>query len=416
MNSVRCSKINIEGTSILGEFTVEGDDEWVSLFTKPYMFQIDYDIALNDLPKSIAVIPFVANVLPMVWLKNAVLYVDELDKTFMECLDEVRKGYGKLYPDLVFSGNIEVKKIIENQSSGDGSAVLFSGGVDAFNTLFSHIEEKPSLITLWGADIKRQNTSGWNNVKHSIVETAHTYDLSVQFIKTNFREYLSEAHLTNFVQYFNPHLEWWHDFQHGIAIICHSAPIAYLNGISKVYIASSFTKGMKNYTCASDPLIDDHVRFGNTKVIHDGYEYMRQDKIHNICKYHEKSGIDVPLRVCWLSDQGNNCCHCEKCYRTILGILAEGNDPINYGFADYPAFKKRMFAEIRWKYRINNNYNARYEQIQNRLRETYTKNDCPRELKWFYKVRMKSIDTTDSTVFAKIENLCYRLINKVFFR
>lgn len=27
-----------------------------------------------------------------------------------------------------------------------------------------------------------------------------------------------------------------------------------------------------------------------------------------------------------------NCCKCEKCFRTIMGIIAEGESPRNYGF------------------------------------------------------------------------------------
>ena len=37
-----------------------------------------------------------------------------------------------------------------------------------------------------------------------------------------------------------------------------------------------------------------------------------------------------PIRVCSFND--HNCCECEKCFRTILGIVAEGSEVKDFGF------------------------------------------------------------------------------------
>ena len=131
-------------------------------------------------------------------------------------------------------------------------------------------------------------------------------------------------------------------FQHGIGLIGHAAPLAYLFNIDNLYIASSYTiKDKGKVTCASDPTIDNYVKFSDCHVIHDGYEYGRQEKIANICTYRKKIDKDIKLRVCWISDSGENCNHCEKCIRTILGIVAEDENPVNYGFnPDYKYIKK----------------------------------------------------------------------------
>lgn len=50
----------------------------------------------------------------------------------------------------------------------DKVATFFSGGVDAFSTLISHIDETPELFTLWGNDILYDNQSGWKNVEKHI--------------------------------------------------------------------------------------------------------------------------------------------------------------------------------------------------------------------------------------------------------
>ena len=89
---------------------------------------------------------------------------------------------------------------------------------------------------------------------------------------------MDESKLTKLVEkYAND--DWWHGFQHGIGLIGHAAPLAYLFNIDNLYIASSYTiKDKGKVTCASDPTIDNYVKFSDCHVIHDGYEYGRQEK------------------------------------------------------------------------------------------------------------------------------------------
>lgn len=210
------------------------------------------------------------------------------------------------------------------------SACFFSGGVDAYTTLFRHIQEEPALITIWGADIKLSDETGWLRVKSHIMDTAKEMGLDALFIKSNFRLMIQEGELGKLVKESGD--GWWHGFQHGIGIIGHAAPLAYLCGWNFVYIASSFAESMKgNYTCASDPLIDNYVEYCGCKTVHDGYEMDRQEKVRYLVSQ-EAKGRGVPLRVCWESLGGGNCCRCEKCYRTILEIVSEGGDPNLYGF------------------------------------------------------------------------------------
>ena len=67
-----------------------------------------------------------------------------------------------MYPQINFLGKIHADKLENNSySENNGAAAFFSGGVDAFNTLVNHAEEKPVLLTLWGADVKLDDVSGW---------------------------------------------------------------------------------------------------------------------------------------------------------------------------------------------------------------------------------------------------------------
>jgi hypothetical protein len=164
--------------------------------------------------------------------------------------------------------------------------------------------------------------------------------------------------------------EWWHDFQHGIGIIGHCAPLSYVMGIRVVYIASSYPASMKGqYTCASDPTIDNYMKYARCITIHDGYELNRQEKVRYLLQQTQKLNKKIHLHVCWETTSGENCCHCEKCYRTILEIVSEGGNPNEYGFKwDSAAIveARKMFT-----YKITStkfNIDQYYPPIQERLK------------------------------------------------
>jgi len=102
--------------------------------------------------------------------------------------------------------------------------------------------------------------------------------------------------------------------------------------LSTVYIASSNCPADGVVRCASNPTTDNYVRYAGCQVKHDGFEYSRQDKVRNVVDFAKETGKQITLHACWQSQTGKNCCHCEKCYRTMAAILAEGADPVAYGF------------------------------------------------------------------------------------
>lgn len=330
-------KITVNSVSTVGhhlEISYSLEGEAVRYFnTQCSTFRAEYNEEdISNVPNGIAVIPFVGNVLPIVWLADLELVVPELDSGFLECLPEVRHGYMLLSPMLDFlGGRLTVKQIVDyNYTPSQQEAVLFSGGVDAFATLLGHVDAKPVLITLRGADVALDDDKGWSVVTDHVRSTAETFGLPApQFVETNFRQHLDYGNLWRLVRR-SPD-DWWHGYQHGLGIICHTAPLAWLHRLDRVYIASSFTYD-HSFICASDPVIDSHVRFAGTEVRHDGYYMNRIEKVHKIVTECERLEKNIRLRVCWISRGGHNCCKCEKCIRTIFNILAVGGNPEQYGF------------------------------------------------------------------------------------
>lgn len=327
--------------------------------------------SLKEVPSSVLSVPFVCNILPAAWLCGAEVVVDELDADFMEHADEICDGYREMYPMLDFGGKLTAKPVRNAPvRTGDAkAAAFFSGGVDAWTTLFRHLDERPALMTLWGADVTLDDTDGWEKVWSHTRETALAYDLDAVGVRTDFRSVLKEGNLNRLV--IQSKDSWWHGFQHGIAVIAHAAPLAYLNGFQHVYIASSFPASMKGqYTCASDPMMDNHVHFCGCGTVHDGYELDRQQKVAYILRRQAEVGKPVNLRVCWESRGGGNCCRCEKCYRTILELVSEGANPNQYGFRwnrdDIRRCRRDMLGRCTLLQCLVNEY---YPPVQERMRE-----------------------------------------------
>ncbi|MDF2544999.1 MAG: hypothetical protein K0S47_4717, partial [Herbinix sp.] len=332
--------------------------------------------------------------------------LEDIDKDFFESIEEFKQGFITMYPELSFKGRVTPTKVTDNrQEESYQTATFFSGGVDAYNTLITHIEENPILVTLWGADISFEDQAGWNLVDHYIGSIASNNKLDYISIKTSFRRFLNEGALSEYV-ILRTGNNWWYGFQHGIGIIGHAAPAAYQAKIKTVYIASSLTRE-DNSTCASDPSIDNFVKFCSSQVIHDGFEYSRQDKVNRICEYAIKAKTPVQLRVCWESEGGSNCCHCEKCHLTILCLLAGKNDPREYGFHYADGELAGMMKDFRREIHFSHpSCIVLYKIIQAELRKNYTISQVDPSLRWYYKT-----DLEKDLSFQK--RLLYRIIRKV---
>lgn len=393
------------------DYQYEVNGEWSKYFNLKENFYVEYSEKIEDISYGISVIPLLCNILPIAWIFNARILLDEVDEDFYKSILEFKQGYIDMYPKLDFLGSVEAEKIVKNnQEKKKKSLVLFSGGVDAFYTFLSHLKEEPYLATIWGADIKLDDIKGWNTVKNHTIETSRLYNIKNLLIKSNFRLIINEEKLSNYV-YSRASDGWWHGFQHGIGLIGHIAPFAYKNNINKVYIASSFTvKEKGKITCASDPTIDDNVKFCGCSVKHDGYEANRQNKLKFICDYSINNKINIPLRVCWQSRGGSNCCKCEKCYRTIFGILAEKQDPRKYGFNYTDEEFNNIVKDLRNRVfvRISN-----WEYIHNTFRKNYKKKEIEKNLLWFYKININGLNKTTGKRVLKIKQNCKFILAKI---
>ena len=301
------------------KFDIKFDNESCGFFNFENKLFYIYDLNLEDIPFSILNIPFIADMLPFVLITNAELIIDEIDSELLSSINDLRDAYQKMLPGYKMGGKIIYNKVVKNRYKQVKRALLFSGGIDAMNSLVMNNDKINALISIWGSDIEFENEKGWANTFNSVQDIADKFKKPTHVIRSNFRSFLKEKRMDEIVKGIGD--SWWHGFQHGVALIGQVAPLSYIYGYKAVYIASSFTKEF-NPICASNPLTDNAFYYGCTKTIHDGFEFDRSDKVLNICNFLEKHHERVNLHVCWESQSGINCGHCEKCIRSYLNCLS----------------------------------------------------------------------------------------------
>ncbi len=323
------SIIRNSNTKITYDFKVYG--QWCDTLEFSE-FYVEYNYDISSIPYSIAVIPFLGTFLPLSWLYDAKIIIDELDIDFYLSIPCIKRAYMNMFPTIEILGQLMVKKLCDNKKINNERAIcLYSGGVDALFSLISNKNEVAALITIRGADIPLSLSTGWNNIKKQVAKNKFVDITNIFFIESSFREIINEDVVCSYTKKFGD--SWWHGFHHGIGIVALVAPIAYVLNVHKVLISASYTeKYGGTITCASSPNIDNNIRFCATKVVHYGYDVSRQKKIKRIIEEYKESSNKPLLRVCWKDSNGGNCCMCEKCFRTALGLLLEGEDPRQYGF------------------------------------------------------------------------------------
>lgn len=417
MNSIKAERVTADNKRVTVEYTVS---ECLKSYFHSCVFEAEYKmdgqcVDLAEVPQSVLVIPFVCNVLPIIWLTNATLELGELDYDFYQAIDEFKQGYVNMYPDCCFQGNVNVGTLVKNTvEHQDKSATFFSGGVDAYCTLLNHLSEHPYLIALWGADIPYNDEKGWEILHRQLAAAAGELRLPLCTVHSNFREVLNVAALDKSFQQ-KLHDGWWHGAQHGIGLIGHAAPLSYSIGIKTLYIAASYCKEAY-HTCASDPSIDNYVRFCGTQTIHDAF-ISRQQKIRAIIKGKKAKDVPVHLHVCWQTTDGNNCCVCEKCIRTIMAFFAEAENPSDYGFTPVREVYRNCVKLCRTAITYNENVIPLWEDIQKAAinnRKKIRESGLEPYIRWIYTADFKKINRRLSRkeTFNIVKSRLYKLLNR----
>lgn len=189
---------------------------------------------------------------------------------------------------------------------GIGSAACtFSGGVDSFYSALSHRHELRYLTVANGFDIPLANEGLWNKVIPRLRVAAERIGLPLIEVTTNLR-------------YFADPIMDWGDY-HGVATAV--LGILLSEQISAFYLPATYSHPHV-FVCGSHPDLDMHFSTEWVRIIHDAVAVRRIDKIGAIAG---NPIVQDTIRVCWENpDSAYNCCHCQKCMRSMAEFMIYG--------------------------------------------------------------------------------------------
>ncbi|MDP2233649.1 MAG: hypothetical protein Q8K89_08440 [Actinomycetota bacterium] len=311
-------------------------------------FRARYTVPIDSVPEPLLVIPFLTSILPLAWLFDTIVEVDSVDTVFAESAQEVRGGLASLYPSLSFAGGLHARRTESAPPpSRERAAMLFSGGLDSVATYALHAEEHPLLISVNSTATDLEPGEAWPPIQRDVEEFARLNCTSSLVVTSNLRRMLNARALdTRFRRAFN---NWWGGIQHsfGMAGLCASLSSAV--GFSRLYIASTHATAMP-FPWGSHPFVDNAIRWSGFRAAHDAYELTRQDKMRVFGQFTERLGVDLSLHVCDQPRSGQNCGQCEKCCRTMTGLVLQGHDPMRHGFPPLvPHHIKEQLASGSWR-------------------------------------------------------------------
>ena len=335
-------------------------------------FRVEYDVDVTGLPPEIATIPALAHVCPVAWANGVDVQVSTVDETFLNALEDVRDVLCRMYPSFIDGGEIHVEEVVDTRAGRsptdfDESGLLFSGGIDSVASYVRHREEEPTLISVQGWVVSVEQDDRWEGAKSHIDTFAADRGLPVQNVRSNMLSCLDmpmlQAHYKRYVDG-----AWYSSVGHGLGLVALCAPLSYELGLGTVHIASSHTAEF-DQPWGSHPDIDEEVRWTHTAGNHDGYELSRQDKIELIAEYARSENRAFPIRTCVHEERGGNCNECEKCYRSMCGMVLAGLDPNRFGYEmDEQTFEQTRESLERKEFVMDDHTVFHWRDIQNHVR------------------------------------------------
>ena len=311
---------------------------------------------------SILNIPLVSTVLPLAWLTGTDVHVEKLDKKYVEAMNAIKHEFKQMYPRGKFTTKINVDNLVENNTQSQGTAMLFSGGVDSTYSLIRNMGLKPKLIMFFGVvgyqldpSYKKHNQL----VRKTYSDFAKREGLDINFVDTNTSSILNDSRIAHDFHRILRGNPLWDSLQLPLVLLGLPAPLS-IGRFNRLLIAddASLTYDFEKYPYASQIRINEKFAWADLRVIHDGYvhRYSKTGLIKEYLKKHK-----YRLRVCNDPPLDRlNCSTCEKCSRTIVPLVLEGVDPNNCGFkvnrSTFESMRSNLkktkfegWREVRWK-------------------------------------------------------------------
>lgn len=347
---------------------------------------LEYEEDMSDVPLSILTIPFVNCMAGLMWLSDCMVFVDEIDETYYYSLKQIKNAFHELHHYVDLKGLFVPSRIVKNKISiSEKSILLFGGGVDCHSSFLRNRDKISHILNIYGwlESISEDNKVDKSD-KQQTEEYAKSMGVTAVHVRSNFA---SQFDLSAIDKDFNKtvlHAGYWYGLLHPMAFLSIATVIAWKTAISRIMIASSFTKGRTGVHCASYITTDSEYKFAtNGSTLHDAFELSRQDKVAFIANYQKQSGKPYYFQACSFND--HNCCECEKCFRTIVELVAENADPRDFGFNIQGSLRDHWIRIVEhniahWGPRKENYY---YQVAAKKMRANYESIQDKEFVDWF---------------------------------
>lgn len=207
----------------------------------------------------------------------------------------------------ITADSYDVNSSVRNKNT---VASFFSGGVDSFYTLWSHLPEREPIesnqlthcIFVHGFDIPLEDMRTFKIASNHYRKILEGLNIQLVPVRTNLRELLVHCNVG------------W-GMTNGAAL--GAIGLLLQSCFSRIYIPST-QKYSVTEPWGSNPIVDSMLSTERLDFIHHGAHMPRLEKIKAISHW---PIIYDNLRVCWLRPNGlNNCGRCEKCLRTMAAL------------------------------------------------------------------------------------------------
>lgn len=408
-----------EEVDLIDAVTVNKNEIHITInkdFRKKYLLadffaKYDKDIDLTELDYSIQIMPFIMNVVSIVWISGHDYYIESMDEELYNSLEKVKEVFKRMYKKTSWRGRLIPRKLVKNsykhshKGGKERMALLFSGGLDSTASSLYHKDKKQLLVTVWGHwDLPLHDKKLWGVRKEQLRAFGAQYGHENSFIKSNYYSFLNRPVLDNL----SHEISSWRIFTvEGIGWAGLVAPLMLLKGYPELRHASTVTWDF-NYPAAANPFVDDNIKFSGVRLKHDLFDMNRIEKCEFIARICKQEKIEKPLiRVCEEKIVGN-CCRCQKCVRTILEFAVIGENPRDYGFegdVETVIKKSKNFMQ----HHTNGATTVwHFKHIQEKLLEKEQRGDhIPDDLAWILSFDTNKKITADIKNQRKIDWLDY---------
>jgi hypothetical protein len=326
-----------------------------------------YDAPLRA-DMSILNIPLVSTILPLAWLTGTDVHVEKLDRKYVEAMNAIKNEFRQMFPRGRFTTEITVDYLVENKIQSQGTAMLFSGGVDSTYSLIRNVSLKPKLIMFFGV-VGYQLDSSYKKhnqlVRKTYSDFARREGLVINFVDTNTSGILNDSRITHDFHRILRGSPLWDSLQLPLVLLGLPAPLS-IGRFNRLLMAADSSPPADSrarelsykHPYASQPWINEKFAWADLRVILDAYvdRFSKTSLVKEYLKKHE-----YRLRVCNDPPLDRlNCSTCEKCSRTIVPLILERVDPNNCGFevnrstfesmrSNLEKKKFETWREVRWK-------------------------------------------------------------------